>query len=516
MMQPKIKLLPEDLINKIAAGEVVERPASVVKELVENSIDAGATRIQIEIQEGGKKLIRIADNGSGMSKEEVELAIERHSTSKISSLDDLFKIHTLGFRGEALPSIASVSQMEILSSTGDDPSTKLVIDGGKKRKSEETGAPKGTTITIRNLFFNTPARLKFLKATSTEQGHILDIISRFILSYPNIAFKLTSENGELLNSPGSGKLIEAINSIYGLEVSERLLEVSGEKNGIKVTGLISNPTQTRINRTSESFFVNGRYIRNTLLAYALEEQYRTLIPNGRYPVAIINLEIPTDIVDVNVHPNKREVRFSKTQLVLDALKSIVFQSLHGEILKGQVPAGKSEFFQKMELGKEWKPEMLPILEQAFGQSIPESIIGSELSFEVSAIQPLIPLAQFRETYIITTDGVDLVLIDQHAAHERILYDKLSKADAQTESQEMLIPENLELSVKEAKLLEENLDYLKSFGFELEVFGKNSFLIRAVPSFLVNASAAEVIKDLLNELENETIATELCAQEKDWS
>ena len=287
----RIKILPEDLINKIAAGEVVERPASVVKELVENSIDAGATQISVEIQAAGKKLMRVSDNGSGMTPEEIGLSLERHSTSKLSTLDDLFKIKTLGFRGEALPSIAGVSKMKI----------------------EPNPAGAGLTVTVKELFYNTPARKKFLKADSTETGHIGDVIAKYVLANPQIAFRFTSDGKPLISSSGSGRLADAVLSIYGPALVKDLIALEHDFSHGRVRGFISRPTISRLDKNYETFFVNGRYIKNFLLNRALEESYRTLIPAARYPVAILFVEIDPGQVDVNVHPTKREVKFVNNQ-----------------------------------------------------------------------------------------------------------------------------------------------------------------------------------------------------------
>ncbi|MBI5700071.1 DNA mismatch repair endonuclease MutL [Candidatus Saganbacteria bacterium] len=463
---PKIQILPNDLIDKIAAGEVVERPASVVKELVENSIDAGSRHISIEVKGAGKKLIQVADDGQGMAEDEIQLALLRHSTSKISSLDDLFNIRTLGFRGEALPSIASVSKMKI----------------------ERNSSGRGVTVTVADLFQNIPARLKFLKSDITEVGHITDLVSRFILSHPEIAFKLMIDDREIFSSPGSGKLEDAALTVYGLDLTKNLLPVKNEM----VTGLVSRPNISRVDRNMESFFVNGRYVKNFLLGRAVEDAYRTLIPSSRYPVAVIFLSVPPAEVDVNVHPTKREVKFLKTQQVTGAVYQAVKQALANALeVKGYQSSGVSEREDqeiRISEGTERKAEQY-----------------EEVELVVSEVQPLIPVQQFKDTYIITTDGVDLILVDQHAAHERILFDRLqSRPAGETHSQSLLIPENIKFTREEALHLKNQLSFLSGLGFEIEEFGGNSFLIRSVPQVLTKVAPREVLSDILAELSDKTL------------
>ena len=471
-----IKILSKDLINKIAAGEVVERPASVVKELVENSIDAQATHITIEIQDAGKKLIKVIDDGVGLTNEECTLALERHSTSKISSQDDLFNIKTLGFRGEALPSIASVSKLKI----GPNPSGK------------------GITIEVKELFQNIPARLKFLKSKFTEASHISNLISKFILSNPGVAFKFIQDGKEAISSSGSGDLKDALVAVYGVDIARNLLEVKSDS----IYGYISRPDISRVARDYESFFVNGRYVRNILLSRSVEQAYRTLIPSDRYPIAVLFISIDPKEVDVNVHPTKREVRFLKTNEVLEAVSSSV-RNVLSSIMEVRGKDFGMEAGIEVGSGKLEKivDDQLPISNIHTGilaQNLTSNIRGSE--FIVSDIQPLIPVYQHKETYIVATDGVDLVLIDQHAAHERVLYDKLcAKESDALKMQSLLIPENMIFSHAEAQIIEEKLDYLKSLGFEIESFGKDNFLLRSTPSILTGTAPKEVLLDLIPEL-----------------
>lgn len=463
-----INILPADLINKIAAGEVIERPASVVKELVENSIDAGATQIIIEIQDAGKKLIRVADNGCGLSEEEIKLALERHSTSKISSLDDLFNIKTLGFRGEALPSIASVSKMSL----------------------EINPSGQGLTAEVKTLFYNTPARKKFLKSNATELGHSGEIISKYALAYPGIAFKLISDGKPLIVSPGTGKLFDAILAIYGSELARELVAVDFSFAVGQVFGFASRPTISRVDKNYETFFVNRRYVRNFLLNRALEEAYRSLIPGNRYPVGIIFIDIDPKQVDVNVHPTKREVKFVNNQVVMDAVRQAIAKSLIN-IKDHQNVGGSSSDDQYSRT-----PEMTA-MDTFFmvGPAAPQ-----EMEMEVSAVQPLIPVYQFKQTYIIATDGEELTLIDQHAAHERILYDQLGRQASAVSRQALLIPETIELSPSEAVIMLNNVDYLRDSGFEIEEFGSNSFLIRSVPAVASKVPAKQLIFDIIADLQ----------------
>ena len=504
--ESSIKILPEDLINKIAAGEVVERPASVVKELVENAIDAGAEKIRVEVQDAGRKMIRVSDDGRGMNKDEVRLALERHSTSKISVADDLFNIRTLGFRGEALPSIASVSRLEIRSrvkgeEAGTEAGSQLKIEGKKAGKVEAIGCPAGTSVSVKDLFFNTPARKKFLKSPMTEMGHIGHIVSKYAIANPRIAFELISDGKPLLSSPGSGKLIDAVMSVYGLDLARELIELNSDRQSRpKVSGFISRPTLSRIDRDYETFYVNRRYIRNFLLNRALEDAYRTLIPNHRYPVAVLFIEIDPKHIDVNVHPTKREIKFARTQEVMDAVSSAVKASLENQNIRVSEQEDQSIRTSEEQREKQsWKPEMAEVL---FSAPSPQSPVPGDIELEVSAVQPLIPLYQHKETYIICTDGEDLVLIDQHAAHERVIYDQLSGQKAAAPNQNLLIPERMEFEARAKTTIQENTEYLRSLGFDLEEFGNNSFIMRSVPAVAVKAAPRQLLADIISEIQDQ--------------
>jgi len=475
MNKPPIQVLSEDVINKIAAGEVVERPASVVKELLENSIDAQAKTIIVEVEDGGQKLIRVSDNGWGMTKEEINLALQRHSTSKIRSFEDLDQVKTLGFRGEALPSIASVSKLRI----------------------EPNPSGSGITVEVKDLFYNVPARKKFLKSKATEMAHMGDIVAKYALAFPEISFKFISDGKLLLLTPGRGNHLEAIIAVYGTELAKELEKVDFSYSFGKISGFAGRPTLSRTDKSYEIFFVNKRYVRNPLLARALEEAYQNLIPSANFPVGIIFLEIDPKLVDVNVHPTKREVRFSKTQEVLAAITEAVKQTLakyHQAFSSSSKQNLEASFISSSKPSglPTWQPAMTNIL-------FPKEFLSSE---QLPTGFNQVPVLQFKNTYLATIQGEELILIDQHAAHERIIYDRLSqgaKDPGGISSQTLLIPETIELSPAEAPILQENLTYLKNLGFNLEEFGTNSFLLRSIPAVASKVSAGILFCKILSDL-----------------
>jgi len=480
----KIIQLEETLVSKIAAGEVVERPASVVKEIIENSIDAGAKKISIEVKDGGKKYIRVSDDGCGMSPEDAKLSIERHSTSKIRNVDDLFAIRTLGFRGEALPSIASISKFELITSDGHAHGTKIKVEGGKVKSQESAGCPVGTSVTVEELFFNTPARLKFQKGKSTELSNIIDVTSKFILSNPQISFKLKSDGKEILSSIGSGNLLEAIASIYGTDMAKAMLEVKDAK----IHGYITQPVITKSDRYGESFFVNGRFVRNALLSRALEESYRTLIPNGKYPIAVVSIDIDPAEVDVNVHPTKREVKFTRPDVVMRAITSAASKAL-SEV---GADTGSSSFTGSGYAPTgEWKPEMIQIFGESSGQ-----YQGSP--WPSTTDEHTGKLLQINLTYIISAKGDDLIIIDQHAAHERIMYEKI-KNKVISGTQNLLVPKTLEIEPKEFALISDNLEEISQMGFDLEIFGKNTIMVRGIPAAFKVQNIDTAVNEILSEL-----------------
>lgn len=489
-----IIILDETLVSKIAAGEVVERPASVVKELVENSIDAGAKRISVDVADGGKRSIRVTDDGCGMDPQDAKLSIERHATSKLRSAEDLFSIRTLGFRGEALPSIASVSRFELVTNDGGSNGTKLTVEGGKLKGQEVSGAAVGTSVTVEDLFFNMPARLKFQKSKTTELSHIVDIISKFILSNPQISFKLKSDGQEMLSSVGRGDLLEAIASIYGIDMAKTMLKVGDQRlemRDVKVHGYATQPVITKSDRYGESFFVNGRFVRNALLSRALEDAYRTLIPAGKYPISVIFIDIDPAEVDVNVHPTKREVKFSRADSVMKSVTSAVSAALGG------VTAGEgSRQFERPQFDRSggWKPEMMKILEELpmTNSQYPINVQSPIANEQAGA------LLQVNLTYIILAKGEDVIIIDQHAAHERIMYEKI-KNNTVAGTQNLLVPKTLEIEPKEYALISDNLEEISRLGFDVEIFGKNTIMVRGMPAALKVQNIDTAISEIISEL-----------------
>ena len=492
-MASRIKALPEDLINKIAAGEIIERPASVVKELVENAIDADSTTVTIDITNAGKKLIQIADNGIGMNRTDALFALERHTTSKISKESDLDAILSFGFRGEALPSIAAVSKLRLTTTASDSiAGTMVYAEGGKVLKVEKIGCPRGTTVEVGNLFFNTPARLKFLKSNSTELRHIADTVISHALPCPFLHFLLRHNGREIYSLPKVKDHGERILQIWGTELYENLLRIEEKDRGIRIEGFISKPTHTRADRTLQLFFINKRPIRNNFLNHALYEGYETLLPKESYPIGIIFIELDPSDVDVNVHPTKREVRFKDTSFVHDLLAKAIREGLIDRDRRMR---------EKVLSVNEKPPVYFPSLFYDRGRYellTPVHLKGKEESIGTSDIRPL---GQIQNTFIVAEVQDELCIIDQHAAHERVLYEKIKKTylDSSPPIQPLLIPEQIVLSFQEALLLKEEVETLMSFGFELEEFGQNTFLLRGVPAFLGKGDYPQLIKDIIDTL-----------------
>ena len=626
----KIVLLDELTINKIAAGEVIERPASVVKELVENSIDAGATNITVEIQNGGISKIRIIDNGSGMSKDDLEFAFERHATSKIRKADDLENVKSMGFRGEALASIAAIAHVELVSKTEDDSiGHKIVVEGGKILEIEDSASQKGTTITVSNLFFNTPVRYKFLKKDFTEAGYIEDAVTRIAIANPNIAIKLINENKTIIQTNGNGDLKTVIYTIYGKEIAEGLLEVNYEYEGIKVTGAIGKPEIARNNRSYQMFFVNKRYIKDKTLSAGVEQAFKGLIPIGKYGVVVLNIEIEPNKIDVNVHPTKLEIRFQEEQKVFKAIyHSVKDTLLKGELVKeverepiveerklevNQEPAKLEEnqikteqvvepkvetedikksgfmgLFKKKEKDadefienystntlqeifaqknvgqpekvkiptQEQKDKMEDIIERqkelenpkveeptskdfdemyvkTFGklpetQKIEEDSnkidvktlkeVGNISVFEEKENYNAIPKYKFIgalfSTYLVIEMKDEIYIIDQHAAHERVMYEKVKRNfynNMEKDSQIMLLPDIIELSHKERAIVKENTELFKKAGFIIEEFGDNTIRLIGVPSLCMDLDTKELFLEILDEIDTVAITAK---QEKE--
>lgn len=532
-MANKIVELTELLSNKIAAGEVVERPASVVKELTENAIDAGSTVIDILIEEAGLNKITVIDNGSGIEPEDVETAFLRHATSKIKNEHDLFRVHTLGFRGEALPSIASVAQVKITTSTGEKQGKHLTIQGGKILEEISSDARKGTEIEVTQLFYNTPARLKYLKSLPTELGNITDIINRLALSHPEISFRLSHNGKSLLQTSGNGDLRQVIAAIYGVSIARKALPVSAESLDFKVNGYAILPEINRANRNYVSTIVNGRYIKNFALVKAIQEGYHTLLPIGRYPIIVLQIEMDPIIVDVNVHPAKLEVRLSKEK----ELGQLITQMLKGAFHQQQlIPSGEVSKKQKLaseqlQIDFDKKKSEPPRLDQPFHYKQPpeqdNSYVAEENALyesldalldrpeekqeeqEEVTITPterlpkLYPIGQMHATYILAQNEKGLYIIDQHAAQERIKYEFYREkiGEVARELQDLLVPIVLEFSTDEYVRLEEQKQKLEEVGVFLEPFGQNSYIIRSHPNWFPKDQEEETLREIIDEALN---------------
>jgi DNA mismatch repair protein MutL len=529
-MKSTIHILPEQLCNKIAAGEVVERPASVAKELLENALDAGATEIRIEVLRGGKGLIRITDDGTGMSRDDVFLCLERHATSKIRTDDDLFRLRTLGFRGEALPSIASVSRLCVRSRTEDSlEGWEICAEGGKVKKSTAVGMPRGTCVEIRDLFFNTPARRKFLRRDETELGHIADVVTRMAVARPDVRFGLNSEGRSLLEVYAEEGLMQRVAGLLGRPLARDLLELESRTEGMSLRGLIAAPQASRSSTGSMYAYINGRYIRDRVFQHAVLEGYRHLLEKGRYPVTVLFLEIDPEMVDVNVHPTKHEVRFRDQGRVHDFIAEAVRRVLRPSAwVGGPVPHDDSAAadhrpaptprLESVRLPQEEHSQRVREALQSYGQTVlerrPSPPVRSLRSPETK--EPELPrseapkaffsslrvIGQFRGSYIVAQDGDDLLLIDQHAAHERIGFERLRSQyrEGRLERQSLLFPRVLEFDHREAESLMRQKSELERLGFELDPFGGKTFALKTVPILLVETLDPErLLRDVAEDL-----------------
>lgn len=516
-----VHVLDDNTINKIAAGEVVERPASVIKELVENAIDAKADRIEVEIMAGGTSFMRVSDNGIGMSREDAEKAILRHATSKIVQVDDLQAIATLGFRGEALPSIASVSRFNLQTrQAGAELGTEIKITGGKTTEIGVAGCNLGTTIRVEDLFFNTPARKKFLKTNNTESGRINEFIIKLAISHPEIAFKLINNNKSSLATPGRGDLKETLQSLYGASVGQSLLPLEFEDEDIKLWGFVSKPSAIRSSRSWQTFIVNGRIIASRAIAKAIDNAYHALIPKSGYPLIALNIEVPQHTIDVNVHPQKTEMKFEDESRIFKAVYKAVLDAVRpkGQVGQlGQLAAQADHVQQHVEKG---------LQELSFGQSVmnfplreekpamtwQEGTIALAQDKSVKSVQSvvdeeeklptagMIPIGQVDDTYIIAQDGDSLYIVDQHAAHERVLFDRFSAQAEHIPSQQLLVHLILDFSTHESQIIEENLELLAGLGFGLEPSGPNQFRLMEVPADVPSSQAEEFIREVLASME----------------
>lgn len=527
----KITILNEQLANQIAAGEVVERPASVVKELVENSIDANSTYIKIEIEEGGLQSIKVTDNGDGIANEDCLLAFERHATSKIKHERDLFSIRSLGFRGEALPSIASVSRTEVKTCTGEGPGTHLVIEAGEVKHHSVAPSRKGTEVTVTRLFFNTPARLKHLKSVHTELGNISDVVNRLAMAHPEISFQLIHNGKQLLKTDGKNDLLQVIASAYGVSVAKNMVSLYNQSLDFTITGYTTKPTETRASRKYLSLFINGRYIRNYKLANAIIEGYHTFLPIGRYPISIIHIQMDPTLVDINVHPAKLEARISKEEELIELVKTTIQQVLQKtnvipeiKVDKPKIEKPKQASFsfhfqtkndEKQAIEHLWGDEFKDISHdqvqreekllypaqvektQAEEQKQVEKVERTE--DEKPEFPELHPVGQVHGTYIVAQNDEGLYLIDQHAAQERIkyefYYDKLGETS--NDLQDLLIPITFEMSLSEKQLVEEHRELFESFGIYFEPFGEKTYIVRSHPSWFPKGQEEETIRNIVD-------------------
>lgn len=604
---PHIHVLDQITIDKIAAGEVIERPASIVKELVENAIDAGSTSVKIEIKDGGISFIRITDNGCGIPQDEVQRAFLRHSTSKIETVEDLSHIASLGFRGEALSSIAAVTRTELITKTADaEFGTRYVIEGGKEVSLEDTGAPNGTTFLVHQLFYNVPARRKFLKTPMTEAGHVQDLLMHLALSHPEVAFQFLNNGQEKLRTSGNGKLKDVIYNVYGRDVAANLIEIDYEKNGIHITGFLGKPIITRGNRNFENFFVNGRYVKSAMISKSVEDAYRDFVMQHKFPFAVLHFHLSGENVDINVHPTKMELRFSRQQEVYNT----VFEAVHRTLLEPELiqkaevpdpveqspfllrPRKENEKVTAAELIKESKETVKDDVqdEDYFIRKMKERVlsyhnrsssaevadrkeifradeqkdkIAEHVKYAVEAadktvapettatVQKPEPVAETQtvatsadttpdceatdakpdpgtgtqmdlfeenflkrdiraeykligqvfDTYWLVEFKDNLYIIDQHAAHERVLYERTLREMKSREftSQYLSPPIILSLSMQEAQLLNENMDRFSRIGFEIEPFGGEEYAVRAVPDNLFSIAKKELLMEMIDDL-----------------
>lgn len=566
----KIQVLDQVTIDKIAAGEVVERPASVVKELVENAIDAKAAAVTVEVKEGGISFMRIADNGCGIDREDVPGAFLRHSTSKIRNAEDLEHISSLGFRGEALSSIAAVSQVELITKTPEDSfGTRYMISGGKEEGMEDIGAPDGTTFLVRQLFYNVPARRKFLKTAMTEAGHVSDLMTRMALSHPHISFQFINNGQSKLHTSGNGNLRDVIYHIYGREIAANLINVTYEKNGIRITGYIGAPLISRGNRNFETYFINGRYVKSSIIYKAIEDAYKDFTMQHKYPFTVLHIEVVGEDVDVNVHPTKMEVRFHNQQMVYNSIYEAVDQALHEKELIPEVTIDVPKAVPKAQAKPEPKEQPKEVIQPEVNKSAkvqPEKASGerdldyfmeqmkkrvmsyhqqnssAEVKGKSDIFKPQVQVDRVKEaaasyrakqspeqmtlfdgklldkekranykiigqvfdTYWLVEFDNSLYIIDQHAAHERVLYEKTLREMKTREFTSQMIspPVILNLTMQEAQLLRAYMDQFTRIGFEFEEFGQDSYAVRSVPANLFSIAKKELLMEMIDSLSEE--------------
>lgn len=507
----KIQVMNEDLANKIAAGEVVERCLNVVKELVENSIDAKSSKIRVSLKDSGILEITVADDGLGMDEDDAVLAFSRHATSKLKSLNDLFHIASLGFRGEALPSIASVSKVELRTSTND-VGTYLYLEGGQLIKKERYPLEKGTTITVKNLFYNTPVRLKYLKSLSTELSLIIDYMNKMALSYPNIKFILENNDKELLNTTGDGNLLKVIYAVYGIDVAKKMIEINGDNDDYVISGYVAYPEVAKASRNVMTTLVNGRVIKNQALNRAILDTYHTYIPKDKYPVIVINISVDPILVDINIHPQKMDIKFSKLDELLSLVTSLIEKKLKEILLIPHASVRNIETIYEVEdsLPLE-KPKSIfdddndikiekEVEEVSFDfQADSEVITNNEVPKEEYRIKKMHPLGIIHKTFIVAENEEGMYLIDQHAIAERINYEKFMKelSKENKDTTDLLVPIKLEYPKDEFLKIKEYLDVLKSIGVYLEEFGDHTFLVRRHPTFIYKGREKDSIEKIIS-------------------
>lgn len=527
MSPRKVRLLDPHTVNQIAAGEVVERPASVVKELVENALDAGARRIEIDLRDAGRTLIRVSDDGMGMGPDDAYAALQRHATSKIQGTDDITDVRTLGFRGEALPSIASVGRMTLSTAEQDGLRHVVKVEGGQVLPQSAAAGPRGTEIVLEDLFYNTPARLKFLKSDTTELGQAMDHVARYAMAYPHVAFTLR-HNGQLaIGTSGDGDLHAAVADVWGRETARTLAPIEADAAGIRLIGLVSPPHVTKPTRAFQHVFVNGRPVRTRTLTAAVDGAFRDLTPERRYPLLVLMLELPGDKVDVNVSPTKSEVKFQQEGAVFEAIRVAIRGALmrHGMMPDAAGIAAANEAliavrgFSRQPLVEDFRlTAPVSAAPASPTLALPQVLEAKAALPFADLLEGLHVIGQAMNTFIIAETAHGVVLIDQHVAHERILYEYLCgiRGKAAIEQQPLLVPQTLHLDRRSAVLLRDRLKELTDIGFDLEPFGGESYVVRAVPAALRGRDPLRVLKELVEELVESTVVRKLVpTREQIW-
>ena len=545
-MAGMIHRLSPDLVGKIAAGEVVERPAAAIKEMVENSLDAGASAVTVEIRDGGVASIRVTDNGSGIRADDIRMAFERHATSKISEVADLASIDTLGFRGEALASIAAVARVTCTTRTAsDETGIRIRVEGGQTVAIEEAACPQGTTMLVKDLFYNVPVRLGFLKKPATEAGLVADVMMRMILSRPDVSFRFISQGKTLYHSAGDGKLASAVFAIYGAEMTRSMRQVDGHQGGVLLSGYVGIGESGRGNRANQSFFINGRYTRSAVLSAALEAACRERVMIGKFPSCVLHLTMPYEAVDVNVHPNKLEVRFRDEAAVAEAVEAIVRDALRDrDAFARPVPMNLTpETTPAAPVTKQGEPAPIEVVRSAPRPvpEVPKPVVFDEVRPRAPIPKAAAPVTEFRvspppaapqvlpkpetkeqplslfdgeakpmrilgvlfDTYILVEYADHLLMIDQHAVHERLLFDDMMKrVDTGSAGQMLLVPLIVSVTRREQEVLEENRNALESIGLTVEPFGESEVSVRSIPMILGEPQGAAFLHEVLDQLTSE--------------